>query len=178
MKNRVRRMLAAALTVTAAAVATSCGALGLGGGSYELEIRPTGNVTAQLQSLYVIVAPKTELQEPLLSPSKYKDLLNETRMRNYVFWIQYQPVEGSTWKVLSPGREHVYVEKKVDGGSLKIKVDNKLVKKAGMTEYAAVVLGFFGASGFDQVTIPTPDLGAKKKQVLEVGGGSLQLRDA
>jgi hypothetical protein len=181
MKHSGSRLLAVAPVAIALAIVTSCAAIGLGKKSYRLEVRPQGNVTSELQSLYVIVSPKQDVQENLLSPSTYKKLLDETAMRKYTALVQYSPVqvEGqTTWKLVYQGNPSKFFKHQVKGSALKFEVGKKLLKSAGMTEYCTVVLAFYGSAGFEQITIHNPALVDGANQVVEVGSSNLQLHDA
>lgn len=174
MKNRVGRVLAVALIAGAASLSSGCGLLPK---YYKMQIRPTGNVASQLQSLYVIVSPKEVVAEPLLSASKYGELLQEDRIRRYTSFVQYQP-EGGTWKqVYAAQNPNEYITYKVDDENIKLKINHKLISKSGMSEFNVVVLAFFGSGGFEQVTADHLALDSNKDQTVQVSGGSLSLLD-
>ncbi len=178
MKNRVGRMLTCALAVSAASLGTSCGLIPWFGGGYSLEVQPAGNVASQLQSLYIIVSPKSEVQEPLLSSTKFGELLDEDRMRKYTSFVQFEPLEAGSWKLVFQGNQSAFVEHEVDEEVIHLSIDHELIEKSSMSEYCVVVLAFFGSEGFEQVTVNHTSLDANAEQIVEVGGGSLSLRDA
>ncbi len=171
MMDRVARSLAKAL-LTAALVAPGCGLLPK---STTVEVRPTGDLTAQLQSLYVIVAPKDAVADALATPSKYKDLLQEDRIRKYTSFVQYQP-DGTSWRQVYAGQsKSEYVEHEIDEDLLEVNVNHKLLDRSKAIEYALVVLGFFGSGGYEQVTVDHGALDESEDQVVNVSGGSLTL---
>ena len=179
MNHRVGRFTTV-LVLLAASVSGGC----LFGGSYKMKISPsgTGSVASQVQSLYIIVGPKEELAEPLLTKSRYKDLLEEDRIGKYTSFVQYQPVEPKTadeprWKLLFAGTPSEYVEHEVDEDSIKVKIGHDLIKKSGGKEFSLVVLSQLGNGTFEQVTVHHASLNDKAKQVVTVSGGSLQLLD-
>ena len=174
MKNLLGRVLTLALAACVASLTPGC----LFPGGYKMEIRPTGNLESQLQSLYVIVSPREEVAEPLLTASRYRELLEEDRIRKYSTFVQYQP-EAGTWKQTFVGpNQSEYVTLKVDEELIKVKVSHKLIKKSGMLQFNVVVLAFFGSEGFEQVTVDHVTLDSKADQVLQVSAGSLSLQDS
>jgi hypothetical protein len=173
MKNRVGRLLTAAV-LSSAAFGSGCA---LFGGSYSMEIRPAASAPFQPQSLYVIVSNKADVQEPLLSSSKYGDLLDEQLMRRYTSFVQFQPTDAGSWKQVFQGNQSGFVEYEIDGETIEVTVSHELVEKSGMSEFCVVVLAFFGSGGFEQITVNHTSLDASASQVVEVGGGSLSLRD-
>jgi hypothetical protein len=173
MKNRVGRLLSIALGVAATALAPGCGLLPT---KYELEVESAENVAAQLQSLYVILAPSSEVQEPLASPAQYAKLLDETRINKYLTFVQYEPVENGTWRVVNEGRVNEFVTLEIDEKTIEIEIDLELTEKSSR-DYSLVVLGFFGSGGFEQVTVEHAVIDGEGRQVVEVGAGSLLLRN-
>lgn len=185
MKSRVRplssscaRTLRGVLAAVVVVLASACASLNPFGGEYELDIGSTGNVASQLQSLYVIVSPKEHVQEQLQSSSKYGELLDEERMRKYTSFVQFEPLETGSWKLVFQGQQNGFVSYEIDEDKIQVEVDHDLIKKAGFTEYCLVVLGFYGSEGFEQVTVNHTSLDAEAEQVVEVSGDKLTLRDA
>jgi len=174
MKNRLGRLLTVAVAASALSFATSCS---LFVGSYDMKISPVGNVESQLQSLYVIVSQEEDVAEPLLSPSRYQELLEEDRIRKYTTFVQYQP-EGGSWRQVYTGdSQSEYVTLKVKEELIKVKVSHNLIKKSGMTQFNVIVLAFFGSEGFEVAKVDHITLDDKADQVLQVSGGSLSLID-
>jgi len=174
MKSLLGRVLTYILAACVASLTPGC----LFPGSYTMEIRPTSNLESQLQSLYIIVSQREHVAEPLLSASRYRELLEEDRIRKYTNFVQYQP-EAGTWKQTYVGpSQNEYVTIKVDEELIKIKISHKLIEKSGMLQFNLVVLAFFGSDGFEQVTVDQITLDAKADQILQVSGGSLSLQDS
>jgi len=154
---------------------TGCG---LFVGKYKMEIRPTANLESQLQSLYVIVSQREQVAEPLLTASRYRELLEEDRIRKYTTFVQFQP-EGGTWKQTYTGpNQNEYVTIKPDEELIKIKISHKLIDKSGALQFNVVVLAFFGSEGFEQVTVDHIALDSNADQVLLISAGSLSLQDS
>jgi len=174
MKNRVSRVLTAALGVSALALAPGC--FLLPGPKYKLDVESAENAAAELQSLYVLVATTSDVQEPLGSESKYEDLLDEERSKKYLSFVHYQPLPDGSWRLVKEIRQSGYVEQEIDERTIEVVVDLDLVEKT-RSEYCLVVLAFFGAGGFEQVTVDHAVLDAEGRQVAEVGAGTLVLRD-
>jgi hypothetical protein len=173
MKNRASRSLAIALAVAVHGL-SSCMFFG---GSYDLDVRSAENTASQLQSLYLIVSPKPVVQEQLASPAQYGELLEEDRVQKYMSFSQYEPLDDGSWKLVHQGRQSGFVVTEIDEKSIEVEVDHELIEKSSMSELCLVVLAFFGSEGFEQVTVEHAVLDAEASQIVEVGAGSLDLRD-
>jgi hypothetical protein len=172
MKNRVRRLLTVALGVAIATLAPGCWTPW--GGTYDLDVLSAENTESQLQSLYLIVAPKAEVQEFL--SAQHGELLDDDRIQRYTSFAQYEPVAGGTWKLVHQGRRSDFVTAEIDENTIEVEVDHELIEKSSMSELCLVVLAFFGNDGFQQVTVEHAMLDAEASQVVEVGPGTLDLR--
>jgi hypothetical protein len=178
MNPSCARGLSGVLVAALACLGSACAALNPFGGEYELDIGSTGNVASQLQSLYVIVSPKEHVQEQLQSAAKYGELLDEDRIGKYTTFVQFEPLETGSWKVVFQGQQNGFVSYEIDEERIEIEVDHDLIEKSTFSEYCLVVLAFYGSEGFEQVTVSHTSLDAEAEQVIEVSGDKLTLRDA
>ncbi len=173
MKDRVGRSLAAALIAGATLLVPACGLLPR---SYDVDIRPTGNVAAQLKSLYVIVSKAENVQEALSSESSYERLLDENLQSKYETFVMYRPLEGGSWSLEHAGNQNRFVSHEVDGENIEVSIDSDLIE-TGKSEYELVVLAFYGSEGFQSAKVDHATLAANASQVVEVSGVGLTLRD-
>lgn len=169
MRHRVRGSPIVGATLLAL-LGAGCGLLP---SSYDLEIRPTGNIDPALQSVNVIVARNDVVAESLSSPAKYKDLLDEERFSRYASFVRYRP-EGGTWKE-EVVREDSRVSHEVDGDVIEIEVDQDLV--GGTDVFQLVVLANYGSRGIETEVIDQTLLQGDTDHIIEVSGGALSRID-
>ncbi|MEZ5978979.1 MAG: hypothetical protein R3F34_12250 [Planctomycetota bacterium] len=174
MLTRVRRPIVAALMLATCLLSTGCNLFK--DTTYTMDVVPVGSVEEQLQSLYVIVAPRDEVAEPLSDRSRYSELVDEDRIRRYTSFVQYQPDGAGSWRDNYTGNQSSYVKYAVKGDTIKIKVEHALIDKGSSTIFNLVALAFFGKEGFQVETISYSDLNASADYVLQVGSGTLSLR--
>jgi hypothetical protein len=171
----------------AGALISGCCAIGLGDCSYDLDICMTGNVTEQLKSVFIIVADKNDVSEPLADESRYGELVSDERLiSKYRLMSQYKPVEHThatkgttelTWELVDrSNRREPYVEIEIDGDVLQVSVDHKLVDPDGPTPFCLVVLANYAANGFQKYVVEQTTLANKLDESIEVDTVGLRPR--
>lgn len=185
MQNRARFVSVLLSTVLAGALASGCCAIGLGDCSFDLDIHAREDVSQQLKSLFVIVAKKNDVREQLEDPNRYSELLKVDQLTDkYSFFAQYQlqlkhpdPAKQPTleWSLVEQRRQHQFVEAEIDGQSIDVSVEKKLVDSGSGTEYCVIVIANYASGGLELERVEQDTLAARIDQLLEVEMATLTL---
>ncbi len=150
MKARVRSTLALYVLAPLALLlgTTSCELIT--GGGFKVEIDRGISPRSELQQLYVIVGDDQDLREPSRK-KEYGVLLDQAALEDYESFCHFAPDEDGSWKQVFSTGQSEFVEYKVSGSAIKVKVKKSFVTAEGK-QHRMLVIGFFGSNGFEQVS--------------------------
>lgn len=151
----------------------ACKSVPFFGGGFKVEIEPMAQVS-QLQGLYVIVSPQSDVAEALQSED-FSLLLEEKKIENvYTSFRQFAPTETGGWREEFKANESSLVTYKVKDSLIEVEVSKDIGGTQGI-QYNIVVLGFFGGAGFKHVTIRQPVIDEGVNQRVEIGAAMLSM---